>query len=118
MEAQLLDQLHTHLPQAFINAENVLAFDWRDLTALGVAPEDARSIAMTLITKQLMATYWQTLRKEGVPSLEAKRIARAIAKYDVMETSPRTYQRELIRHYCPAICRAGLWRRELLLKAK
>lgn len=102
-------------PQDIIKAERILAFNWRELTALGVSWEEARSIAMTLITKRLMGLYWRRLTKAGVSIDDARRIARAVAKYDVMEVSPTLQQQQLIQQYCPEICRARLWRANLLL---
>jgi hypothetical protein len=89
--------------------------DWKKLATLGVDPTEAQSIAQVLMTKQLMGTYWRKLIQAGVPKDDAKRIARAIAKYDVSRRPPRSYQRSLIQHYCPFVCRCGLWRSALLL---
>jgi hypothetical protein len=104
--------------QDAIRAESVLAFNWRKLIALGVSQEDARSIATTLIIKQLIVTYWRRLVGSGVPIDNARRIARAIAKYDVLDTLPTQQQQQLIRHYCPILCRTGLWRAQLLLHSR
>lgn len=98
-----------------IRAESVLSFNWRTLTDLGVSPEEAHSIATTLIAKRVMVVYWHRLTRVDVPTVEARRIARAIAKYDIMGIQPATYYQALIHRYCPAVCRAGLWRMELLL---
>jgi hypothetical protein len=106
------------LQQDALKAETVLAFDWRELTALGISWEEARSIATTLITKQLMLRYWRRLLRADVPIDDARRIARAIAKFDQMELAPTLQQQTLIRHYCPAVCRAGLWRAGLLLQSR
>lgn len=109
---------HCELQQDNLKAENVLAFDWRELTSLGVSWEEARSIATTLIAKQFMLRYWRRLVRTGVPADDARRIARAIAKFDVMELAPTLQQQALIRYYCPAVCRAGLWRVALLLQSR
>jgi hypothetical protein len=109
---------HCELPQTALKAENVLAFDWRELTALGVSWEEARSIATTLITKQFMLRYWRQLIRTGVPIDDARRIARAVAKFDWMGLFPTLQQQVLIQYYCPAVCRAGLWRAELLLQSR
>jgi hypothetical protein len=101
-----------------LKAENVLSFNWRQLTSLGVSPDQARSIAITLIAKRVMYVYWRRLRRVEVPPDQARRIARSIAKYDVMEQAPTPQQQRLIQRYCPAICRAGLWRVELLLSSR
>lgn len=115
MQSKTLTKPAIYPPQKPIKAEHVLAFDWRGLTALGVTPEDARSIATTLIAKRLMLIYWRRLHRAGIPYQDAKRIARAVAKYDVMEMLPSARQQTLIGRYCPIVCRVGLWRRELLL---
>lgn len=106
------------LQQDVLKAESVLAFDWRKLTALGVSWEEARSIATTLITKQFMLRYWRRLVRAGVPVDDARRIARAVAKFDLMELPPTVQQQALIQRYCPTVCRAGLWRAELLLQSR
>lgn len=106
------------LQQDSIRAEDVLAFDWRALTALGVSWEEARSIATTLIVKQFMGMYWRRLLRSDVPAKEARRIARAIAKFDLLDLPPTAQQRVLIQRYCPAVCRSGLWRCNLLLQSR
>ncbi len=101
-----------------IRAEQVLACDWRDLTSLGVSPQEARMIARTLIIKRLIGSYWLRLTKAQVPTDAARRIARAVAKYDVLEILPTLSQQQLLHHHCPAICRSGLWRAEMLLQTR
>lgn len=109
---------HCELQPDTLKAESVLAFDWRELTALGVSWEEARLIATTLITKQFMLRYWRRLVRAGVPIDDARRIARAVAKFDVMELAPTSQQQTLIQYYCPAVCRSGLWRAGLLLQSR
>jgi hypothetical protein len=112
---QLQPQI-TRLPLAdLIFPMNLLHFDSQKLIALGVPPEDAKSIAQTIITKHTMLRYWRRLAQAGIPSDNARRIARAIAKYDVIQTLPSARQQNLIRYYCPIVCRCGLWRSALLL---
>lgn len=101
-----------------IKAESLLPFNWRSLTALGVSWEEARSIAITLVTQRLMAAYWQRLVGVRVPIDDARRIARAVAKYDVMELPPTLQQQQLIQRYCSIVCRTGLWRADLLLRSR
>lgn len=103
------------LPPDRIKAESILAFNWRTLIDLGVSWDEAHSIATTLIAKRVMVVYWQRLLRSNVPPDEARRIARAVAKYDIMGLHPPAYYQQLIHRYCPAVCRAGLWRVELLL---
>lgn len=90
-------------------------FDWRKLTALGLSLEDAETIAQTLALKKMMLAYWRRLLRVGIPPDDARRIARAIAKYDAMKVFSTHRQQELIAQYCARVCRAGLWRADLLL---
>jgi hypothetical protein len=106
------------LLKAELRAEDVLSFNWRELTALGVAPEQARAIAETLIAKRLMSIYWRKLTLAGVARDPARRIARIIARYDVIEVLPTVQQQVLLSQNCAAICRAGLWRVKLLLSSR
>ena len=101
-----------------LTIETVLEFDWHKLTALGVSAEDAQTIAQTLAIKKIMFLYWRRLLKSGAPFDDARRIARAIAKYDTAKILPTAQQQQLITQYCPFVCRAGLWRAELLLARK
>jgi hypothetical protein len=96
----------------------MLACDWRDLTSLGVSPEEARMIARTLIIKRLIGIYYRRLTQTNVPTDAARSIARAVAKYDVLEILPTLSQQNLLHHHCPAICRSGLWRAEMLLQRR
>ncbi len=59
--------------------------------------------------------YWERLTQVGVASQDAWKVASAIARYDVEGRLPTPEQRNLIGRYCVAVCRAELWRRELLL---
>lgn len=99
-----------------IKAESLLSFDWRELTALGVSPEEARSIAIALIVKRLMTLHERKLSCAGVPQQEARILARIIAKFDILSAVPTPREKQLISQYCPAICRSGLWRSQLLLR--
>ncbi|MFM7425303.1 MAG: hypothetical protein ACKO7W_09995 [Elainella sp.] len=101
-----------------IQAEQVLACDWRDLTSLGVSPQEARMIARTLITKRLISIYWRRLTQAEVPPDAARCIARTVAKYDVLEILPTSSQQQMLHRHCPAICRSGLWRVEMLLQTR
>lgn len=65
-----------------------------------------------------MLAYWRKLLKAGVNLDTARRLARSIAKYDVMQLLPTSSQQDLLRQHCPAICRTGLWRVEMLLQAR
>lgn len=59
--------------------------------------------------------YWERLMLAEVPSQDAWEVAKVIARYDVDGRLPTAAQRNLIGRYCVAVCRAELWRRELLL---
>jgi|GEM_PF-5160950 len=59
--------------------------------------------------------YWERLLQVEVPSQDAWEVASVIARYDLEGRLPTTAQRNLIGRYCVAVCRAELWRRELLL---
>ncbi len=59
--------------------------------------------------------YWERLIQAEVPSQDAWEVASVIARYDIEGRLPTTEQRNLVGRYCVAVCRAELWRRELLL---
>jgi hypothetical protein len=64
--------------------------------------------------KKVGLHYWQQLCQVGIPSSEARRIAAAIAKFEVAQRPPAPDQAHLIGRYSVLICRARLWRRDLL----
>jgi hypothetical protein len=64
--------------------------------------------------REITPTYWRKLIEVGVPIETARMIAWAIARYDVGKKQPDTLQKKLISQYCRFICRAGLWRVNLL----
>lgn len=64
--------------------------------------------------KKVGVHYWQQLCQAGIPSTEARRIAAAIAKFEVAQRPPAPDQAHLIGRYSALICRAQLWRRNLL----
>ncbi|HEY9881340.1 MAG TPA: hypothetical protein V6D29_22985 [Leptolyngbyaceae cyanobacterium] len=66
--------------------------------------------------KRVGVQYWRQLREAGIPTLDAGKIAAAIAKFDIARRSPTLEQKQLITRYSPLICRAQLWRRDLLLR--
>lgn len=65
--------------------------------------------------KKVGVRYWQKLWQTGIPPLEARKIAAAIAKFDIAHRPPSLEQKQLITRYSPLICRAQLWRKDLLL---
>jgi hypothetical protein len=64
---------------------------------------------------EIKPVYWRRLIEVGVPVEAANVIAWAIAQYDVARKSPTAQQQALITYYCRFVCRAELWRRQLLL---
>lgn len=98
-----------------VDIKKLLPFDWRKLMVLGVSLDDARRIAVNLIIREVVPVYWRKLIELGVPIDEAHDIAEAIARYDTAKKRPNRDQKELIKRYCPNICRAELWRSKLLL---
>ncbi|MBD2256477.1 hypothetical protein [Pseudanabaena sp. FACHB-2040] len=64
--------------------------------------------------KKVGLHYWQQLYQAGIPKDDARKIAAAIAKFDVAQRPPAPDQAQLIECYSPLICRARLWRRDLL----
>lgn len=64
--------------------------------------------------KRIGVQYWQRLCLVGIPSSDARAVAAAIAKFDLAQRLPNLEQKQLIIRYSAAICRAQLWRRNLL----
>ncbi len=60
-------------------------------------------------------TYWQKLVREGVPKDEARKIASASAKFELFEKPPSQDQKQLISQFSAFVCRAQLWRSDLLI---
>jgi hypothetical protein len=81
------------------------------MTTMAMTPQ----IELANDLKVLGITYWQKLVREGVPKDEARKIAGAIAKFDLFQRSPSTEQKQLISQFSRFVCRAQLWRCELLL---
>ncbi len=65
--------------------------------------------------REITPTYWRTLIELGVPIDAANAIAWTVARYDAARRLPDAHQKLLLTHYCPHVCRAGLWRPQLLL---
>ena len=85
-------------------------------TSTGVSSQESRT-ELNAYVKKIGILYWQKLIRVGVPRGEARRIAAAIAKYDAVNRIPDSYQKQLIVKYSPLICRAHLWRTDILLLA-
>lgn len=64
--------------------------------------------------RQKMPVYWRKLIEVDVPIDTAKRIAWIIVRYEVAKTAPTPEEQQLLRQHCRFICRAGLWRSNLL----
>ena len=65
--------------------------------------------------RKTLPVYWRRLVEVGVPVHAADVIAKAIAQYDATRQVPNADQQDLIHHYCRFICRAELWRSQLLM---
>ncbi|MEO1095538.1 MAG: hypothetical protein AAFX01_11630 [Cyanobacteria bacterium J06638_28] len=77
------------------------------MSALDLTPAD--------YFQKIALAYWQKLVREGVPKQEAQAIAAAIAKFDLFERRPSHPQQQIISQFSALICRAQLWRSELLM---
>lgn len=64
--------------------------------------------------RETVPIYWRRLIEVGVPIDDAKEIAWAIVRYDAAKVSPSATQQQLLRCHSRFICRARLWRSELL----
>jgi len=69
------------------------------------------------LTREIKPTYWRKLIEAGVPIDAADAIAWAIARYNTARRQPPSSQQALIRQYCAFVCRAGLWRSQLLVNS-
>jgi len=65
--------------------------------------------------RSLTIIYWQKLVREGVPKKEAQTIAKAIAKFELFAQPPSRDHKQVISRFSPLLCRAQLWRSDLLL---
>lgn len=65
--------------------------------------------------RRTLPIYWRKLVEVGVPVDVANVIAKAIAQYDAVRQMPTSNQQHLINEYCRYICRADLWRSQLLI---
>lgn len=76
---------------------------------------DAPQVPLARDFRDLGITYWQKLVREGAPKAEAQIIAGAIAKFELFRKVPTPEQKQLILKFSRFICRAQLWRSDLLL---
>lgn len=65
--------------------------------------------------RSLSIIYWQKLVREGVPKDEACKIAKAIVKFELFAQPPSIEHKQLISRFSALLCRAQLWRSDLLL---
>lgn len=93
-------------------------FDWQQLTALGISSNEIKQLAVKIEFKKTAARYYRKLLALGVPIEDAQRIAKAIARFDLTRTALKPHYKNLVSHYCPLVCRAGLWRPNLLTYAE
>lgn len=77
------------------------------------APAPAIDIATDY--RSLSIIYWQKLVREGVPKSEAQMIAKAIVKFELFAQRPSPDHKQLISRFSALLCRAQLWRSDLLL---
>ena len=77
--------------------------------------KDIKQMLLRRRVRKTRPVYWRQLVEAGVPIHAADAIAKAIAQYDAVRQSPSAYQQDLINEYCRFICRANLWRSQLLM---
>jgi hypothetical protein len=65
--------------------------------------------------RSLRIIYWQKLVRERVPKTEAQEIAKAIVKLELFAQSPSPKHKQLISRFSASLCRAQLWRSDLLI---
>lgn len=82
--------------------------------ALGLNESEAKQVAKNLAVRQLTKLYSPHLRRNGIDMQDATDVANAIAYYDTFGHLRDVHQQALLNQYCVALCRANLWRSELL----
>ncbi|MGF1457844.1 MAG: hypothetical protein ACFBSG_02340 [Leptolyngbyaceae cyanobacterium] len=65
--------------------------------------------------RSLSIIYWQKLVREGVPKREAQILAKVIVKFELFAQSPTPEHKRLISQFSALLCRAQLWRSDMLL---
>ncbi len=118
-------------PKAQIFQSKQLACNYlQRLVELGMSEVEAKKVARavanykaakrakrkqrSLQVRELMPTYWRRLIEVGVSMEDARTLAEIIARYDVLKQLPNEEQRRQLNQHCRYICRAELWRYELL----
>jgi len=103
------------VPDASLQVQNGNAcLDWRVIVALGVPESDAKTMVKELSARHMIKRYRWLLIQLGLDQHEASSVAQAIAYHDTFECRPTVAQQTLIQRHCSAICRAQLWRANLL----
>ena len=82
--------------------------------ALGLSESEAKAVVKSLAVHQLTKLYRLHLQKHGIKGQDVMDIANAIAYYDTFGHLRDTQQQALLNQYCVELCRANLWRSELL----
>ena len=83
--------------------------------ALGLSEAEAKAVVKSLAVHQLAKMYRTHLLQHGVgPRQDVTELASAIAFYDTFGHLRNAQQQELLNQYCVELCRANLWRSELL----
>lgn len=82
--------------------------------ALGLSESEAKVLVKSLALYQLKKLYRLHLEKHGINPRDSSDIANAIAYYDTFGHLRNHQQQALINQYCVELCRANLWRSELL----
>lgn len=79
------------------------------------ATQSAPAIDIANDYRSLSIIYWQKLVREGVPRKEAQIIAKAIVKFELFAQTPSQEHKQIISRFSALLCRAQLWRSDLLL---
>lgn len=77
--------------------------------------QEIKQMLLRRRVRQTQPVYWRKLVEVGVPLHAADIISKAIAQYDAVRQVPSSQQKHLINEYCRFICRADLWRSQLLM---
>jgi len=82
---------------------------------MSVMTASAPPIDIATDYRSLIIVYWQKLVREGVPRREAQILAKAIVKFELFAQRPSHEHKQLISRFSALLCRAQLWRSDLLL---
>ena len=116
--SDFLDMHSTSDPQnpssCFPFGNSASCLEWRTVMALGLSEAESKALVKSLAVHQLMKMYRLHLLKHGINAQDAADIASAIAYYDTFGHLRNSQQQALLNQYCVELCRANLWRSELL----